>query len=70
MNKSKLPESFTKHENNIINTLTISQNIIDEIPKLKEIINLLSYGANEPIDDELITKLLTCDETDIIEAIQ
>ncbi|WP_323593820.1 SIR2 family protein [Aliarcobacter butzleri] len=70
LNKSKLPESFTKHENNIVNTLTISQKIIDEIPKLKEIINLLSYGANEPIDDELITKLLACDETDIIEAIK
>jgi tetratricopeptide (TPR) repeat protein len=70
LNKSKLPESFTKHENNIANTLIISQKIIDEIPKLKEIINLLSYGANEPIDDELITKLLACDETDIIEAIQ
>ncbi len=70
LNKSKLPESFTKHENNIVNTLTISQKIIDEIPKLKEIINLLSYGANEPINDELITKLLACDETDIIEAIK
>ena len=70
LNKSKLPESFTKHENNIVNTLTISQKIIDEIPKLKEIINLLSYGANEPIDDELITKLLACHETDIIEAIK
>ena len=70
LNKSKLPESFTKHENNIVNTLTISQKVIDEIHKLKEIINLLSYGANEPIDDELITKLLACDETDIIEAIQ
>lgn len=70
LNKSKLPESFTKHENNIVNTLTISQKIIDEIPKLKEIIHLLSYGANEPINNELITKLLACDETDIIEAIQ
>ncbi|MDX9901714.1 MAG: tetratricopeptide repeat protein [Aliarcobacter sp.] len=70
LDKSKLPESFTKHENNIVNTLTISQKIIDEIPKLKEIINLLSYGANKPIDDEFITKLLACDEADIIEAIQ
>lgn len=70
LNKSKLTESFTKHENNIANTLIISQKIIDEIPKLKEIINLLSYGANEPIDDELICKLLACDDTDIIEAIQ
>jgi len=70
LNESKLPESFTKHENNIVNTLTISQNIIDEEPKLKEIINLLSYGANEPIDDELICKLLACDEIDIIKAIQ
>lgn len=70
LNKSKLLESFTKHENNIVNTLTISQKIIDEEPKLKEIINLLSYGANEPIDDELITKLLACKYTDIIEAIK
>lgn len=70
LNKSKLLESFTKHENNIVNTLTISQKIIDEIPKLKEIINLLSYGANEPIDVELITKLLACKYTDIIEAIK
>jgi tetratricopeptide (TPR) repeat protein len=70
LNKSKLTESFTKHENNIANTLIISQKIIDEIPKLKEIINLLSYGANEPIDDELICKLLACEDTDIIEAIQ
>ncbi len=70
LNKSKLPESFTKHENNIANTLIISQKIIDEIPKLKEIINLLSYGANEPINDGLICKLLACDEIDIIEAIQ
>jgi len=70
LNKSKLPESFTKHENNIVNTLTISQKIIDEIPKLKEIINLLSYGANEPTDDEFICKLLACEDTDIIEAIQ
>lgn len=70
LNESKLPESFTKHENNIVNTLTISQKIIDDEPKLKEIINLLSYGANEPIDDELICKLLACDEIDIIKAIQ
>lgn len=69
LNKSKLPESFTKHENNIANTLIISQQIIDETEKLKEILNLLSYGANEPIDDEFITKLLSCDDTDIIEAI-
>lgn len=69
LNKSKLPESFTKHENNIANTLIISQRIIDETEKLKEILNLLSYGANEPIDDELIIKLLSCDDTDIIEAI-
>jgi len=69
LNKSTLPESFTKHENNIANTLTISQKIIDEIPQLKEILQLLSYGANEPIDDELIKKLLSCDDTDIIEAI-
>mgnify|MGYP000700506672 CR=1 FL=1 len=48
-----------------------SMNIIEQnIEKLKEIINLLSYGANEPINDELITKLLACDETDIIEAIK
>lgn len=70
LNQSELPESFTKHENNIINTLTVSQKVINEIPKLKEIINLLSYGANEPINDELITKLLRCEETDIIKAIQ
>lgn len=70
LNKSKLTESFTKHENNIANTLIISQKIIDDEPKLKEIINLLSYGANEPIDDELICKLLACEDTDIIEAIQ
>ncbi|MDN5103742.1 tetratricopeptide repeat protein [Aliarcobacter butzleri] len=70
LNESKLPESFTKHENNIVNTLTISQKIIDDEPKLKEIINLLSYGANEPIDDKLICKLLACDEIDIIKAIQ
>ncbi|MCG3662697.1 SIR2 family protein [Aliarcobacter butzleri] len=70
LNKSKLTESFTKHENNIANTLIISQKIIDDEPKLKEIINLLSYGANEPIDDKLICKLLACEDTDIIEAIQ
>ncbi len=70
LNKSKLLESFTKHENNIVNTLTISQKIIDDESKLKEIINLLSYGANEPIDDELICKLLNCKYTDIIEAIK
>lgn len=70
LNESKLPESFTEHENNIVNTLTVSQKIIDDEPKLKEIINLLSYGANEPIDDELICKLLACDEIDIIKAIQ
>jgi hypothetical protein len=70
LNKSKLSESFTKHENNIVKTLTISQKIIDEEPELKEIINLLSYGANEPIDNELITKLLACKYTDIIEAIK
>jgi hypothetical protein len=69
LNKSKLPESFTKHENNIANTLIISQQIIDETEKLKEILNLLSYGANEPIDDSFITKLLSCDDTDIFEAI-
>jgi len=69
LDKSTLPESFTEHENNIASTLTISQNIIDETEKLKEILNLLSYGANEPINDELITILLSCDESDIIEAI-
>lgn len=69
LNKSKLPESFTKHENNIANTLIISQQIIDETEKLKEILNLLSYGANEPVDDEFLTKLLSCDDTEIIEAI-
>ncbi|WP_295052376.1 SIR2 family protein, partial [Sulfuricurvum sp.] len=69
LNKSTLPESFTKHENNIANTLTISQKIIDDTPRLKEILQLLSYGANEPIDDELIKKLLSCGDTDIIEAI-
>ena len=69
LNKSKLPESFTKHENNIANTLTISQKIIDDTPRLKEILQLLSYGANEPIDDELIINLLSCNDSDIIEAI-
>ena len=69
LNKSKLRESFTKHENNIANTLTISQKIIEENERLKEILNLLSYGANEPIDKELITILLSCDDSDIIEVI-
>ncbi len=69
LNKSTLPESFTKHENNIANTLTISQKIIDDTPRLKEILQLLSYGANEPIDDELIINLLSCNDSDIIEAI-
>lgn len=70
LNKSKLTESFTKHENNIANTLTISEKVINEVPLLKEILNLLSYGANEPIDKELITKLLGCEEIEIIEAIK
>ena len=69
LNQSELPESFTEHENNIANTLTISREIIDKIPLLKEILNLLSYGANEPIDEKFITKLLSCDDTNIFEAI-
>lgn len=69
LEKSELPESFTNHENNIAKTLTISQDVIQKEPKLREILQLLSYGAHEPIDDALMATLLACDKVDIIEAI-
>lgn len=69
LEKSKI-KGFTKHESNLSNTLSISEEKLKEYPLLIDIINILSYGANEPIDKKLLSKLLDVDDLDLIEPIK
>lgn len=69
LEKSKI-QGLKDHEINISNTLEISKDILATQPLLKNIVNILSYGANEPIDKKLLSKLLKVDEIDLIDPLQ
>jgi tetratricopeptide (TPR) repeat protein len=49
---------WTKHESNISKTLNLSEAFLQENPLLGEILALIAWGASEPMDKELISKIL------------
>ena len=51
-------DSCTKHEINISKTLSLSESILDKNPLLSQIIYLLAWSANEPMDKKLISIML------------
>ena len=59
----------TNHESNIRNTLSLSDELLEATDNIKNIINLLAYGANEAIDQTLMAKMLNEDEIELIEPI-
>ncbi|MFA6196663.1 MAG: tetratricopeptide repeat protein [Sulfurimonas sp.] len=69
LEKSKI-RGYTQHETNIANTLSLSDNLLEGNPELRDIIYLLAWGAGEAIDEKLISIELGVDEIDLIEPIQ
>lgn len=61
--------SFTNHENKIAKTLSLSDTLLKENPLLNEIIYLLAWGANEPIDKNLISIMLDEKLSSIVKSI-
>ena len=50
--------SFTKHETDLYSTLKINEEIFEEAPKLKEILDLLTWSATAPMGESLMCALL------------
>ena len=49
---------ITKHESNIGKTLLLGDELLEENPILEQVINLLAWGALEPMDKTLLSKML------------
>jgi tetratricopeptide (TPR) repeat protein len=59
--KAALPgklSSFTKHETDLYSTLKINEEIFEEDPKLKEILDLLTWSGTAPMGVSLMCALL------------
>lgn len=59
----------TNHESNIQTTLSLSDELLEKTDHLKNIINLLAWGANEAVDKALMGKMLGETELELIEPI-
>ncbi|NQY20852.1 MAG: tetratricopeptide repeat protein [Campylobacteraceae bacterium] len=68
LEESKI-RSFTNHENNIAKTLSLSKTLLKENKLLDDVIYLLSWGANEPLDKKLIAIILNEKSTSLIKSI-
>ena len=68
LEKSRI-RGYTQHETNIANTLSLSDNLLKGNPELRDIIYLLAWGADEAIDEKLISIELGIDDIDLIEPI-
>lgn len=55
----KFLESFTQHERDIYSTLRINGEVFDDEPKLKEIIDLLTWSGSAPMSESLMCALLS-----------
>jgi tetratricopeptide (TPR) repeat protein len=53
--------TFTKHETDLYSTLKINEVIFDEAPKLKEILDLLTWSGTAPMGESLMCALLNID---------
>ena len=49
---------FTKHETDIYNTLKINEKVFSEEPKLKDILDLLTWSGSSPMGSSLMCALL------------
>lgn len=59
--KGAMPErvgSFTKHEADLYSTLKINEEVFNEEPKLKEILDLLTWSGSAPMGESLMCALL------------
>jgi tetratricopeptide (TPR) repeat protein len=62
--KAALPgklSSFTKHETDLYSTLRINEEIFEEEPRLKEILDLLTWSGTAPMGLDLLCALLNVD---------
>ncbi len=59
--KGAMPErvgSFTKHEADLYSTLKINEEVFNEEPKLKDILDLLTWSGSAPMGESLMCALL------------
>ena len=64
--KAALPgklSSFTKHETDLYSTLKINEEIFEEDPKLKEILDLLTWSGTAPMGESLMCALLNVENS-------
>src|SRR2546423_474066 len=54
--------TFTKHETDLYSTLKISDEIFKEEPKLKEILDLLTWSGTAPMGQDLMCALLNIED--------
>ena len=59
----------TNHESNISKTLSLNEELLEKTANMKDIVNLLAWGANEAIDKRLMSKMLNLDDIELIEPI-
>jgi tetratricopeptide (TPR) repeat protein len=62
--------SFTKHETDLYSTLKIQEDIFDEEPRLKGIIDLLTWSGSAPMGVSLLCALIGADPNDLRGALE
>ncbi len=53
--------SFTGHKADLYSTLKINEEVFNEVPKLKEILDLLTWSGSAPMGESLLCALLNAD---------
>lgn len=54
----KFLESFTQHEKDIYSTLKINEEVFAEEPRLKDVIDVLTWSASAPMGESLLSSVL------------
>lgn len=64
-----LRSSFTRHETDLYSTLRVNAEIFFEEPRLKDILDILTWSGPGPMGVALLTELLGIQETDLTNAL-
>jgi len=64
-----LAGSFTKHEADLYSTLKIEEEIYRDEPRLRDILDLLTWSGPAPMSESLMTTLLEVDSSELTEAL-
>jgi tetratricopeptide (TPR) repeat protein len=66
----KFLDSFTKHEKDIYSTLKINEEVFEDEPRLRDILDLLAWSGSAPMGISLMSQLFkVSDQTELISAL-